>query len=492
MTRPERRQNPRTTVNRLAYINLESNNGAIVLNVSDGGLCFHAAAPIQRNETIRFWFLEHNHRIEAEGKLSWIDETQKTGGLRFRSLSTEARQHICDWIDQPVTPLGYGRGSAQSPPLPSRLTAFKAIRLNKNAVGDRSAPLEARSPSINAPALLRGFSGGLVLGIVVSALVGATFFLHAHHRELGTSLIRLGERLGAKYQPQTMSPAPNTMTRTSEVTLPPVKVTLQPLSRSIRSQPAKIEASAPTSAAHTPTVTASAMTGVDPVISSRPTPRSLPTTSIEPDTSHIDVGHVSDKVGTVPEVASASRPIDHADDSGEEDTRSASTKFLEIGKFHDVAWANNATGKLTQLGFHTIVIHRGHLWTSSYQVLVGPYRNEAEAEAAHENLVSRGFRPRSYERGSRTLTFLSALTVDGTRMPIGDFAISWESYVPDAIVKFEKQGSVFVTAEGKWVKRGIKYEDDAVVYRKNSDGSRILLEIRFAGMSQALVFEKSS
>ena len=485
MTRPERRQNPRTAVNRLAYINLESNNGAIVLNVSDGGLCFHAAAPIQRNETIRFWFLEHNHRIEADGKLAWIDETQKTGGLRFSSLSTEARQHICEWINQPVTLLADGRRSAKSPSLPSRLTAL-------NALDDRSDPLEARSPSIKAPAVLRGFSGGLILGIVVSALVGAAFFLHAHHRELGNSLIRLGERLGARYQPQTMSPAPNTMPPTPEVTPSPEKVTVQPLSRSIRPQPAKIEASAPTSAAHTPTVTASATTGVDPVISSRPTPRSLPTTAIEPDTAHIDVGHVSDKVGTVPEVASASRPNGHAEDSGEEDTRSASTKFLEIGKFHDVAWANNTTGKLTQLGFHTIVIHRGHFWTSSYQVLVGPYSNEAEAEAAHENLVSRGFRPRSYERGSRTLTFLSALTVDGARMPVGDFAISWESYVPDAIVKFEKQGSVFVTAEGKWVKRGIKYEDDAVVYRKNSDGSRTLLEIRFAGMSQALVFEKSS
>jgi hypothetical protein len=73
-------------------------------------------------------------------------------------------------------------------------------------------------------------------------------------------------------------------------------------------------------------------------------------------------------------------------------------------------------------------------------------------------------------------------------MPVGDFVISWESYIPDAIVKFEKQGSVLGTAAGKWVRRSIKYEDDAVVYRKDSDGSRNLLEIRFAGMSQALVF----
>ena len=129
---------------------------------------------------------------------------------------------------------------------------------------------------------------------------------------------------------------------------------------------------------------------------------------------------------------------------------------------------------------------------NSYQVLVGPFGNEAEAELAHANLVSRGFKPRSYERGSRSLTFSSGLTVNGARLPVGDFVVTWESYVPDAVVKFEKHGSVIGTTEGKWEKRSVKYEEDAVVYRKNSDGSRTLLELRFAGMSQALVFGKSS
>jgi hypothetical protein len=41
------------------------------------------------------------------------------------------------------------------------------------------------------------------------------------------------------------------------------------------------------------------------------------------------------------------------------------------------------------------------------------------------------------------------------------------------------------------VKRGIRYDRDAFVYRKNDDGSQTLIEIQFAGMSHALVFEKS-
>jgi len=62
----ERRQTPRTTIETHAYINIEPNNGGIVLNVSSGGLCFHSFDPVKRNGTIRFWFSDHNQRIDAE------------------------------------------------------------------------------------------------------------------------------------------------------------------------------------------------------------------------------------------------------------------------------------------------------------------------------------------------------------------------------------------------------------------------------------------
>jgi hypothetical protein len=44
------------------------------------------------------------------------------------------------------------------------------------------------------------------------------------------------------------------------------------------------------------------------------------------------------------------------------------------------------------------------------------------------------------------------------------------------------------TTMGKWVDRGAKYKADALVYSDNPDGSHTLLEIRFAGQRQALVF----
>ena len=272
----------------------------------------------------------------------------------------------------------------------------------------------------------------------------------------------------------------------ADVTPPQEKASTQPVTKLVRPQQMKIGLPPPSSVTRAPTVATSSFVPV-PAVPTQPPPPSLPTTSVETNASKL-----SDKAGSATEIGGTSLPGIHIEASKEVDAGSSPAKFLEVGKFRDAIWANKTTDKLTQLGFHPTVIHRGHLWMNSYQVLVGPYNNEADAESAHANLVSRGFRPRSYERGSRSLTFFSGLTVNGSRLPVGDLVVTWESYVPDAIVKFEKDGGVIGTTDGKWEKRDVKYGDDAIVYRKNSDGTRTLLEIRFAGMSQALVFGKSS
>jgi PilZ domain/SPOR domain len=484
---PERREHTRTTVNRLAYINLESNNGAIVLNVSNGGLSFHSVDPVRRSETIRFWFLDHNHRIEADGRLAWMDETRKTGGLQFTTLPAEARAQIHDWISQPAAPRTVGGKPARPHSSPSELPALSASHLNRNAGRDNSVPREVRSANLKTRALWSGFSGGLVFGILISALVAGAFLLHAYRREFGQSLIRWGERLGARYEAPAAPPTLSTISP-PEAELTPVeeKAPTQPFTKLVRPQQMKIELLPPSSITRAPIIATSSFVPA-PAVPSQPPPPSLPTASVETNASKL-----SDKAGSVAEPGGTSHPGIHIEGSKEVDAGSSSTKFLEVGKFHDAIWANKTTDKLTQLGFRPTVIHRGRLWMNSYQVLVGPYDSEADAELAHANLVSRGFRPRSYERGSRSLTFFSGLTLNGARLPVGDLVITWESYIPDAIVKFEKGGSVVGTTDGKWEKRSVKYGDDAIVYRKNSDGSRTLLEIRFAGMSQALVFGKSS
>ena len=150
--------------------------------------------------------------------------------------------------------------------------------------------------------------------------------------------------------------------------------------------------------------------------------------------------------------------------------------------------AHDETDKLAQLGFPATAVKKNFLWTNSYHILVGPYGDEEHARTTHQGLVSSGFKPRTFERGSRDFTLSSSVKLGGARTPEGDYTIRWESYIGDASVKFMRNNSVIAEADGKWVKHEPKYQRDAYVYRRNPDGSRTLLEIHFEGMHESLVF----
>ena len=162
--------------------------------------------------------------------------------------------------------------------------------------------------------------------------------------------------------------------------------------------------------------------------------------------------------------------------------------FFEVGKFKNPSQAHDETDKLAQLGFPVTAVQKGFLWTNSYHVLVGPYGDENHAKTTHDSLVSEGFKPRTFERGSRDFTLGSPVVLGGARTPEGDYIIRWESYVGNATVKFQRNNSTIAEADGKWVKHDNKYQRDAYVYKRNPDGSRTLLEIHFEGMREALVF----
>ena len=162
--------------------------------------------------------------------------------------------------------------------------------------------------------------------------------------------------------------------------------------------------------------------------------------------------------------------------------------FFDVGRFKKEWLAQSLNDQLTQLGIHATIVPRGHLWTTSYQVLAGPYDNEAAESQIRNELLSHGYKPRPFERGTRDFTFRSRLMIGGSRLPTGEFTIGWESYIGDAKVKFTQGRDLLVAADGKWVKRPAKFSNNEYVYQIHADGSRPLLELHFAGMDRALVF----
>jgi len=482
MTSPERRQAPRTPAGRIAYINFEQHHGGIIVNVSQGGLCFHSIVPVPVTKTIRFWLSEQGVRIEGEGRLVWTADSQKRGGLCFANMSPEACDQLCDLASETAAP---------------EMTDYSARRGDGHPHDRRWLPI---SVSLLRP--FRGFLGGLALGIAISALVASAF---VSHRQLGAFLIRLGERLGAKaaapaapvsggsretspaVEPQTFQTAPHPPERKS-VSEPaavgaPTSMLVGPRSPiKPESQPAKGKPAPQTDV--TRSLKDGASAAQPPAMTDRATtlpPLLAPDAVIAPPPD--TVPHGLDRIPPLP-----ANQVIAQNDNRPENIGSTEQMYFEVGKFKQQFSAKDESDKLAGLGFPATVLDRGRFWLNSYRVLVGPYSISEQAEEAYRHLVARGFDVRPFERGSRNFALPAHLTLHGIEIPVGDCDISWESYINDVKVKFEQDNYVVATVEGRWESREPRYERGATVYIQNRNGSRTLVELRFAGMRRALAF----
>lgn len=96
----DRRHFPRRRLKSLAYIDLGSDSGGIVLNVSEGGLALHSAVALNRRPlpSIRFQLPDSPAWVTAHADIAWINATRKQAGIRFAGLPDDARRQIREWV----------------------------------------------------------------------------------------------------------------------------------------------------------------------------------------------------------------------------------------------------------------------------------------------------------------------------------------------------------------------------------------------------------
>jgi hypothetical protein len=105
MTQQERRKNPRTKLGHIIYVTLESGNGGIVLDISEGGLALQTADRIDATGPMQFRFLASAIQgIQAGGEICWTDASQKRGGVRFTDLPAPVLHEIRSWISNERAP----------------------------------------------------------------------------------------------------------------------------------------------------------------------------------------------------------------------------------------------------------------------------------------------------------------------------------------------------------------------------------------------------
>jgi len=85
-----------------------------------------------------------------------------------------------------------------------------------------------------------------------------------------------------------------------------------------------------------------------------------------------------------------------------------------------------------------------------------------------------------------------AASVGGTVIEPGEYKLVAKSKGGDTTVNLVKGKNVVAITHGQWVERDKTYDDNALVYDKAVDGSRAIIEMRFAGSNKALVLNESA
>jgi TonB family protein len=96
----ERRRLPRLRLPSLAYVDVDSDNGGILLNLSETGLALQAVAPFAglTRVTLRIQPPKPRKRLDLNAEITWLSESKKEAGVQFLELSDDTRVEIANWI----------------------------------------------------------------------------------------------------------------------------------------------------------------------------------------------------------------------------------------------------------------------------------------------------------------------------------------------------------------------------------------------------------
>jgi hypothetical protein len=235
-TRQDKRSIVRRRTQQLVYLELGKENGGVMLNLSEHGCGFQAITPVKCGET-RFGFqINGGRRIAGDAEVVWADDAGVMGGLRFLNLPAEAHREIRLWLEEtnapvehgfaPVAPAAFEGGARRSrsmdaeevsapiasarvaveePPVPPawanlRAGAYPPIddgRYGSPYLGDHHAAFG--NPHRKSAAVWRGVA-------VVTTLVALAVLVIMYQRDVGTSLIWLGETLAGKAKASGVAP----------------------------------------------------------------------------------------------------------------------------------------------------------------------------------------------------------------------------------------------------------------------------------------------
>ncbi len=415
----ERRKFPRTQPEKLTYIHLQSDNGAIILNFSEDGLCFRSAGPMLETGPVRFTFsLQPGQQPQAIGELVWTDKARKKGGLRLTEFPAEARNPLnvrrgrlpdqtienmsSDNISAPME-LGAAVPTQKSPSASSSTPgADKAISRDAQA-----APVALTTPSRAIVRIAgkprRRYRLPTIPWDAWRDWTTINWRVVVGFAVLIISLVALARAYADRIE-QSMAYDQATSDNLSLADQPaPASEPSQPFSplQELRAQIAALQSEdgdedrrrSSRADADSAKSNVSQQNVPDPITYSPATPA----TDTRTDTSAQSVqakADASEAALSADAAPSSDVPSEATPKAEEVEADPASSTYYDVGNFKDLARADKATDDLGKLGFRAIVVHKMLLWMGSFHVVVGPFSNDQDSEAARSRLENLGFSPR--------------------------------------------------------------------------------------------------
>jgi PilZ domain len=237
-------QNPRTPERRLrrrqrilfSCIQLEDDNGGIILDISESGLAMQPVRSLEdgRLPRMRFQFSQSQPWIETRGRIVWNSASRKTAGVEFVGLSKEARNQIRQWVSSTLQPGGSeeeNEPDEQTEPVKDLLSTGEPLvsipgpkresvrsiieNQSRRSIAENSPGFLSITRTRHAEAVVQNSKGTrrklvtiacvLAVGISVGVLS-----LYAYNRGSLEPLARLRKRISADFQrrPAMAAPAP--------------------------------------------------------------------------------------------------------------------------------------------------------------------------------------------------------------------------------------------------------------------------------------------
>jgi TonB family protein len=157
----ERRRARRRKVDAVVYVNIGRDNGGVLLDLSEDGMCISVANPLAVSSEVQFDLgLEEARPIEGTAQVSWLSESGRSAGIRFLSLPNESRMRIRQWLagtpaltkkSEATVPSGNTGTATQEPAAALREEASGQRETGTAAIASRNSEYQGNGATLHSP-----------------------------------------------------------------------------------------------------------------------------------------------------------------------------------------------------------------------------------------------------------------------------------------------------------------------------------------------------